>query len=153
EAALQVTVSVPKRRDVVPLVDALHSLICAHTIPSQTTVASPIMNGSADPELIKLRSSGGTATDADWDRYTAAQNRPFWSATFVYYGPPKVIAAQWEHTKDKLAGMAGVQFRETASYTFPLSDEQVEAVPDKARLGIPSLNLFGSPDAPGGGRG
>jgi hypothetical protein len=149
EAALEVTVSVPKRRDVVPLVDALHSLICAHTIPSQTTVASPIMNGSADPDLVKLRSSGGTASDADWDRYTAAQNRPFWSATFVYYGPPKVIAAQWEHTKDKLAGIPGVQFRETASYTFPLSDEQVEAVPDKARLGIPSLNLFGSRNAPG----
>jgi 4-cresol dehydrogenase (hydroxylating) len=106
------------------------------------------MNGSADPELVRLRTSGGAA-DADWDRYSAAQNRPFWSASWVYYGPPKVIAAQWEHTKDRLGGIAGVQFRETASYTFPLTDEQVEAVPDKARLGIPSLNLFGSRNAPG----
>ena len=147
EAALQVNVTVPKRRDVVPLVDVLHSLMCAHTIPSQTTVSSPIMNGSADPELVRLRTSGGAA-DADWDRYASAAGRPFWSATWVYYGPRPVIAAQWEHTKDKLAGIAGVQFRETASYTFPLSDEQVEAVPDKARLGIPSLNLFGSRNSP-----
>ena len=145
EAALQVNVTVPKRRDVVPLVDALHSLMCAHIIPSQTTVASPVMNGSDDPELVRLRTSGG-ASDADWDRH--ANGRPFWSATWVYYGPQKVIAAQWEHTKDRLGHIAGVQFRETASYTFPLTDEQVEAVPDKARLGIPSLNLFGSRSSP-----
>ena len=30
-----------------------------------------------------------------------------------------------------------------------LTDEQAEAVPDKPRLGIPSLNLFGSRNAPG----
>ena len=148
EAALQVNVTVPKRRDVVPLVDVLHSLMCAHTIPSQTTVASPIMNGSADPELVRLRTAGG-ASDQDWDGYAAAAGRPFWNATWIYYGPAKVIASQWEHTKDRLAGIAGVQFRETASYTFPLTDEQAEAVPDKARLGIPSLNLFGSRNAPG----
>jgi (+)-pinoresinol hydroxylase len=148
ESALQVSVSVPRRQDVVPLVDALHSLMCAHTIPSQTTVSSPIMNGSADAELVRLRSSGG-ASDEDWNRYAQAQGRPFWTSSFIYYGPPGVVAAQWEHTKDRLSGIAGVQFRETASYTFPLSDEQVEAVPDKARLGIPSLNLFGSRNAPG----
>jgi 4-cresol dehydrogenase (hydroxylating) len=98
---------------------------------------------------VRLRTSGGTASDADWDRYQAAQGRPFWSSTFIFYGPQKVIAAQWEHTKDRLAGIAGVAFRETASYTFPLSDEQADAVPDKPRLGIPSLNLFGSRNAPG----
>jgi 4-cresol dehydrogenase (hydroxylating) len=148
ETALQVSVAVPKRRDIVPLIDALHSLMCAHTIPSQVTVASPLMNGSAEPELVRLRSSGG-ASDDEWNRFAAAQGRPFWSASFVYYGPRKVLDAQWEHTKDRLTGIAGVAFRETASYTFPLSDEQVEAVPDKARLGIPSLNLFGSRNAPG----
>jgi 4-cresol dehydrogenase (hydroxylating) len=148
EAALQVSVSVPRRQDVVPLVDTLHSLMSAHTIPSQTTVASPIMNGSADPELVRLRTSGG-ASDEDWNRYAEAQGRPFWTSTFIYYGPQKVIAAQWEHTKDRLAGIAGITFRETAAYTFPLSVEQAEAVPDKARLGIPSLNLFGSRNAPG----
>jgi 4-cresol dehydrogenase (hydroxylating) len=121
--------------------------MCAQIVPSQTTVSSPIMNGSPNAELVKLRGSGG-ASDADWDRFAASQNRPFWSSTFVFYGPPKVVAAQWEHVKDKLGGIAGVQFRETASYTFPLSDEQVEAVPDKARLGIPSLNLFGSRNSP-----
>ncbi len=148
EAALQVTVTVPKRRDVVPLVDALHSLMSAHTIPSQVNVVSPLMAGN-DPELVRLRGSGG-ASDADWERFAATRGGvPFWAAQFVYYGPRKVITAQWEHTKDSLGGIAGVKFAETASYTFPLTDEQVEAVADKARLGIPSLNLFGSRNAPG----
>lgn len=148
EAALQVNITVPGRRDVVPLVDGLHRLMCDHTIPSQTTVASPVMNGSADPELVRLRSSGG-ASDAQWDRFAESRGQPFWSASFVYYGARRVIDAQWEHTRDRLSGIAGIEFRETASYAFPLSDEEVEAVPDKARLGIPSLNLFGSRNAPG----
>jgi 4-cresol dehydrogenase (hydroxylating) len=148
QTALQVNVSVPRREDVVPLLEVLHSLMCEHTIPSQTTVASPIMNGSPDPELVRLRASGGAADEA-WNSYAQAQGRPFWTSTFVYYGAQKVVSAQWEHTKDRLSGIAGVTFREAASYTFPLSDEQVEAVQDKARLGIPSLNLFGSRNAPG----
>jgi len=148
EASLQVAVTVPKRRDVVPLVDTLHSLMCAHTVPSQVNVVSPLMAGN-NPELLRLRGSGG-ASDEQWDRFAAsAGGAPFWAAQFVYYGPRNVIAAQWQHTKDRLAGIAGVRFQETASYTFPLTDEQVEAVADKARYGIPSLNLFGSRTAPG----
>jgi 4-cresol dehydrogenase (hydroxylating) len=77
-----------------------------------------------------------------------SRNQPCWAASFCFYGAPKVIAASWEHTKDRLAVISGVQFRETASYTFPLTDEQVDAVADKPRLGIPSLNLFGSRNSP-----
>jgi len=146
EAAALVNVTVPRRQDVVPLLDVLHSLMCEHTIPSQTTVASPVMNGSGDPELVRLRSMGG-ASDADWNRY--AQGRPFWSATWAFYGARRIIDAQWEHARDRLASIDGVQFRETASYTFPLGDDEVEAVPAKNRLGIPSLNLFGSRTSPG----
>ena len=65
------------------------------------------------------------------------RRRPFWTAQFVYYGPRKVIPAQWEHTKDALAGIAGVKFAETASYTFPLTDEQVEAVRRQGALWHP----------------
>jgi 4-cresol dehydrogenase (hydroxylating) len=128
--------------------DRIHSLMCDHTIPSQTNVSSPVMNGSADPELVRLRTSGG-ASDADWERYAQSTGRPFWSTGFVLFGASRVIDAQWEHIRDRMADIAGVQFAETASWRFPLSDEEVEAVPDKARLGIPSLNLFGSRNAPG----
>ncbi|MDX1563464.1 MAG: FAD-binding oxidoreductase, partial [Gammaproteobacteria bacterium] len=148
EAAKQVSITVPRRADGIAFIDTIHSLMSDHTIPSQTLVASPVMNGSADPELVRLRTSGGSS-DADWNRYAESTGRPFWSATFVLYGAQKVIDAQWEHIRDRLGGIAGVTFNETAAYTFPLSDAEVEAVPDKARYGIPSLNLFGSRNAPG----
>jgi 4-cresol dehydrogenase (hydroxylating) len=147
-AAKQVSITVPRREDVIPFVDILHSLMCEHTIPSQTSVSSPIMNGSAEPELVRLRTSGG-ASDAEWNRYAQAQGRPFWSSTFVLYGAQKIIDVQWEHIRDRVSVIPGAEFRETGSWTFPLSDEAAEAVPDKARLGIPSLNLFGSRNAPG----
>jgi len=148
EAAREVSISVPRREDVVPFVDILHSLMCDHTIPSQTSVASPVMNGSSDAGLVRLRTSGGSS-DADWNRYAQSTGRPFWSTTFVLYGAQKVIDAQWEHIRDRLSVIPGAEFNEIVSYRFPLSDADVEAVGDKARFGIPSLNLFGSRNAPG----
>jgi FAD/FMN-containing dehydrogenase len=148
ESALLVNVTAPRRQDIVPLLDILTSLMYAHTIPSQMQVMSPVMNGSPDPELVRLRLAGASATDEEWERYVESKNQPCWAASFCFYGAPKVVAAAWEHTKNRLAVIQGAQFQETASYTFPLTDEQVEAVSDKARLGIPSLNLFGSRTSP-----
>jgi 4-cresol dehydrogenase (hydroxylating) len=145
EAALVVSVTVPRRSDIVPLLDTAASLMNAHVIPSEAQVMSPIMSG-ADPELAKLRIAD--ASDEDWARYAERRRGPFWTLSFSFYGPSKIVAASWEHTKDRLSGIAGVQFVETGSYTFPLTDEQVEAVADKQRLGIPSLNLFGSRNSP-----
>jgi len=148
ESALLVNVTVPRRQDIVPLLDILTSLMYSHTIPSQMQVMSPVMNGSSDPELVRLRLAGANATDEEWERYVESTKQPCWAASFCFYGAPKVVTAAWEQVKYRLAVIQGVQFMETASYTFPLTDDQVEAVADKARLGIPSLNLFGSRTSP-----
>jgi FAD/FMN-containing dehydrogenase len=148
ESSLQVNVTAPARGDIIPMLDILTSLVYSHVIPSQVQVMSPIMNGSSDPELVRLRLAGEEASDQDWARYAAISGKPFWAASFCFYGPSKVIAASWEHTKDRLLTIQGSQFSEVASYKFPLTDDEVEAVVDKARLGIPSLNLFGSRNSP-----
>jgi 4-cresol dehydrogenase (hydroxylating) len=148
ETALQVTVTVPRRRDVVPLLDILTSLTYSHTIPSQMQVTSPVMSGSGDAELVRLRVAGDAASDEDWERYVRGRNVPFWMASFCFYGAAKVVAASWEHARDRLSTISGVQFREVASHKFPLTDQQVEELADKGRFGIPSLNLFGSRNSP-----
>ncbi len=149
EASLQVVVSAPKREDVVPMLDVLTSLMYSHVVPSETQVGSPIMNGSDDAELVRLRTKGG-ASDAEWARYAERRGAPFWTAPFCFFGPKKVIAAQWEHAKDRFAAaVPGAKFEEVVSYTYPLSDEQVEAVADKQRYGIPTLDLFASRFRPG----
>jgi 4-cresol dehydrogenase (hydroxylating) len=150
EAALVVSVSVPRRGDIVPLLDTVTSLMYSHTITSQVQVMSPIMSGAPDPDLTKLRLAGAGASEQDWARYAEGRGGPFWAMSFAFYGASKIVAASWEHTKDRLSAIPGVQFRETGSYTFPLTDDQAEAVADKARLGIPSLNLFGSRNSPTG---
>jgi (+)-pinoresinol hydroxylase len=158
EAALVVSVTAPRRGDIVQLLNILTSLMNAHTIPSQAQVISPltsgpvlnpVISGSPDPELVRLRVAGASASDQDWARYAERNPAPFWLTSFSFYGPPKIIAASWEHTKDRLSSaIPGVQFMETGLHRFPLSDEQAEAAADKTRLGIPSLNLFGSRTSP-----
>jgi 4-cresol dehydrogenase (hydroxylating) len=148
ETALQVQVTTPRRGDIGPFLEILTSLIYSHTIPSLAQVFSPVMNGSNDPELVRLRLKGAEATEAEWARHAEARGQPFWSAPFCFWGPAKIVAAAWEHTQERFSTIPGVTFRETASYRFPLSDEQVEVVQDKMRIGIPSLILFGSRNSP-----
>ena len=149
EAALQVTVTVPKRRDVVPLVDTLHSLMCAHTVPSQVNVVSPLMAGN-NPEMLRLRGSGGRVGRAVGPvRGECGRRAVLGRAVRLLRAAQRDRGAVAAHEGPARVGIAGVRFQETASYTFPLTDEQVEAVADKARYGIPSLNLFGSRTAPG----
>jgi 4-cresol dehydrogenase (hydroxylating) len=88
EAALIVSVTVPKRGDIVPLLDAVSSLMHAHVIPSEAQVMSPIVSGPADPELVKLRMSD--ASDEDWARYAERRRGPFWMMSFCFYGSQKI---------------------------------------------------------------
>ena len=63
------------------------------------------------------------------------------------YGPQSVIRAQWAHIKERFSAIPGATFTEDASYTFPLTDEQVVSVIDKTRAGIPNLAYFASRSA------
>jgi (+)-pinoresinol hydroxylase len=76
---------------------------------------------------------------------------PFWTAPFTLYGPEAVIRATAAHIKQQFATIPGAVVAEQAFFKFPLTEEQVVQVVDKARLGIPSLGFFASrqaPDAP-----
>ncbi len=149
EAALSVTVSVPHHDDFARFADILIGLIYAGLVQSQTQIFSPVLQMPPDAELAALRARWDDGRVAALDAYAARKNLPFWSAPITFYGPAKVIQAQWEHVKERFSVLPGVSSHEAASFKFPLTDEQVEAVADKARLGIPSLALFASRRAPG----
>jgi FAD/FMN-containing dehydrogenase len=149
EAALSVTVSVPHHDDFVPFADMLIQLIYAGLVQSQTQIFSPVLQMPPDAELAALRARWDGGRVAALDEYAGRKGMRFWSAPFTFYGPEKVIRAQWEHVRNRFSAVPGVAFKEEMSFRFPLTDEQVEAVADKARLGIPSLALFASRRAPG----
>ena len=151
EFALQASVESPRHDDVHAHVDTLSNLMYQQIIPSQSVVASPALSTPMNDELYGLRTrAGGWASGADWDRYAKSKGRNFWRSNFTFYGPEKVVAAQWEHVKDRWsAAVPGAVFIERAKYRFPISDAEADKVADKAPLGIPTLGLFGTRSAPG----
>jgi 4-cresol dehydrogenase (hydroxylating) len=58
-----------------------------------------------------------------------------------FYGPPKVIEAQWEHAKSKLAAIPGAKLYDGERYTIPLKPEELAKV-SKNAFGVPSLSIF-----------
>jgi len=144
--ALSVSVSAFKHSDLVEFLNVLTRLMNDHTIQSQVGLFSPLMS-FATPELIALRTKE-SVTEQEWAAYAASRNQPFWTASFSFYGAPKLVAAAWEQTRDEFSAISGVQFQERGAFDFPMTDEQVESVGDKAPFGIPSLALFGSRNAP-----
>ena len=64
-----------------------------------------------------------------------------WAAKLQFYGPAKVIAAQWEHCKEKFASIAGVRFHDGELIRLPLTAEQRQSV-HWPEFGIPTLNMF-----------
>jgi (+)-pinoresinol hydroxylase len=151
ETALLATVTAPRYADGVRFCDTLISLIYADALKSQTQVVSPVLMGPPDAELGPLLRRWDEGREAALDAYAQRKGVPFWTAPVALYGPQSVVRAQWAYIKERFSAISGATFNEDASYTFPLTDEQVRSVIDKTRAGIPNLAYFASrssPDAP-----
>ncbi len=149
ETALSVTASVSRYADFVTFCDTLISLMYAGLIQSQTSLSSPLLNGPIDADLAERIRNWDDARGAAMDELARRRGAPVWTAPFVFYGPEKLVRAQWEAVRNRLAALPGATFTEEPLLRFPLSDAQVREVTDPARLGIPSLSYFASRHAPG----
>jgi FAD/FMN-containing dehydrogenase len=151
EIALSVSVTVPRHDDLVPLCDAVISLIYSDIVKSQTQVASPVIHDEdPTPELSQLLGRWDEGRVAALDAYAQRKSLPFWICPFTFYGPEAVVRAQWEHAQRRFASIPGVRFTEDALLRFPLTDEQIDEVTVKPRVGLPSLRMFSSRRGPNG---
>src|SRR5579862_2796028 len=141
EAYLAGTVLVPKHDDLVPLVDTLAHLKNLQILQSMIALGSPLLFYRASQGGSMLDVPGGPSI-AEMERTGQEKNLAYWSADLRFYGPAKVIAAQWECAKDKLSAIPGAKFRDDAAYTFPLTAEQQAKVANLPEIGIPSLSVF-----------
>jgi len=139
EAYLSGTVMAWKRDDLIPLVEIFAHLVNSGTLRTTTTVASPLWFGPPDSELDPLRSSGSVK---DLEDYAKRKKMPYWSIPLPFYGPAKVVAAEWEYAKEKFSSIPGVTFQDGPSYRFPLSAEDLSKIRDTVPFGIPSLQIF-----------
>jgi 4-cresol dehydrogenase (hydroxylating) len=144
EAYLSGTVSVPRHDDLIPLVDTLAYLMNSNIVTGTVGMQSPLLSyrasqGGGGAALLTTSHSPSTE---ELDRLASEKNLPYWSTQVHFYGPAKVVRAQWEYTQEKFSSIPGVKFQEGKEYRFPLDPKEIDKAPHAA-LGIPSLTIFG----------
>ena len=142
EAYQNSVVMVPKRNDIIPLVDIINELEHGGLI-GMPEYASPLGGfGPPPPEVTALLNKPGGPTAQDFDLYAQQRNRASWSCRMQFYGSPKVVAAHLEHAKDRFtATVPGVTFQDGELLRFPITKEQADRA-HKVALGIPNMAIF-----------
>jgi 4-cresol dehydrogenase (hydroxylating) len=106
-------------------------------------IRSPFLYaGMGDPQTAAVLADASRSPADAWDLLAKERNLPSWATTLNFYGPPAVIAAQWESAKERYSVIDGIQFKDGPAHRFPLSQAEAEKVRDKAAIGIPSLSIF-----------
>jgi 4-cresol dehydrogenase (hydroxylating) len=75
------------------------------------------------------------------ERMVAETGLPAWRASMSFYGPEKVIRAQWDYVKERFSAIERASFNEGRFVKLPLQPGDMERV-NKASYGIPSLEIF-----------
>ena len=135
EAYFSGNVMVPKHDDIHALVETLAHLLNSGIVQGTTSVLNTVDFGPPDPELARIRVGSSTI---DLERYVAQKGLGYWTIDLPFYGPAKVIAAQWEYAKEKFSRIPGVTFRDGASYRFPLDAAALEKIPNPVPIGVPA---------------
>ena len=141
EAYQTSTVSVPKRRDLIPLVKIVNELEYAGAIGMPQYGSAVGGFGPPNPALAALLNRPSNPTDEELDQYAAQQNRPYWRCELQWYGPVSVIAAQMEYAKGRLRSIPGATFTDGPLLQFPLTAEQLDRV-HKVAIGVPNMAIF-----------
>ena len=138
ECAIYLQAEASRYEDGAPFIDTLAQLMYKDLINSQTHVDSPIMGYPVGPELAQLRADRSAARTTALNDYARRNNLPFWTAPFALYGPEDVVRAKLGHIRSSFERISGASVRELAFLRFPITDDQVNAAPDKPRFGIPN---------------
>jgi len=156
DAFLKGMVHLPRYKDLVPLVDTLTQLENNKIFTGYPDLNSPVLGTPSlaglhdflahgpeqrDEEYMQLLQSG--APPEAYEAYGQRNNIPYWSCSFTFYGPEKVIRAQWEHVQESYRKAIGdAHFEEVEFYNLPLSEKEKEQVQYPAQFGIPNLRTF-----------
>jgi (+)-pinoresinol hydroxylase len=150
EAYLSGQVRVFRREDLIPLVEIMTRLENQGVYNGMPFLGSPLLGGLdpgdtyRTPPPAEVSAMLGGAGGPDWaglERYGHDKGTGFWGCKFQFYGPAKVVQAQWEHCKEQLAAIPGAAFTDGELFRMPLSPEQQERA-HKVAFGIPNLSIF-----------
>src|SRR5262249_31489665 len=94
-----------------------------------------------DAELSALLATPGGPAPEALEAYAKKVDRGLWAAKLQFYGPPKVIQAQWEYCKEKFSQIPGARLEDGEVLKLPLSPEDLVRL-HKVTFGIPNLSIF-----------
>jgi 4-cresol dehydrogenase (hydroxylating) len=147
-------VTVPKFRDIIPLVDAIGRLEQSKIVQGLWTLSSPTTGtpGFAahesgpskrqDPKILAILNDPGGVDMAKLEAAAKSTGLPFWACDFNLYGPKKLIEAQWACICDALGDIPGARFKLNEIRRLPLSPQELATTRDLGPFGIPTLRTF-----------
>ncbi len=144
QACLVGRIKAPRHDDVIPFVRILANLMYAGVVNCCMAISSPVFNGPRDAEINALLDKADGGSPEEWNAYATAKGRHFWETELHFYGPLKVIQAQWEHTRERYGEIPGVAFEDGPLTKFPLTDDEVSKLGEPTAFGVPSLSVFSS---------
>jgi hypothetical protein len=135
EAYLNCAVDLQHFANIEPLIDLVNELEYGNIFNGMPSVSSPVLT-RGNPMMFQA-----IPPAEEMDKLVRETGLPAWRFSVSFYGPEKVIRAQWEYVQERFAKFAGVQFKENSFVKLPLDAAAMEKVA-KARFGIPSLEIF-----------
>ena len=142
EASMSGRIRLQHHDDIIPFVRILANLMYSNLVNCYFMITSPVFLGpdSAEKQALLDKPDGGSARE--WDHYASARGLHFWETELRFYGPQKVITAQWEHVRERFSVIRDVKFQEGDMTRFPLTEHQISKLGDVSSFGIPNLNVF-----------
>jgi len=157
EAHFEGTVYVPRHDDLIRLVEIQNYLMHSSVATGFSSLGAPLFRrgpgGPAgqgqkqDPELAALLAKLDVRDiSPEFEKYALRKGVPYWSAGLTFFGPLRVVKAQWEYAKEKFSAIPGATFEDGRLVRFPLTREYIEtqgALARVAQFGVPNLQNFG----------
>jgi FAD/FMN-containing dehydrogenase len=140
-------VTVPKRRDLIPLVDTVNYLTDM-SMAGEPWYGSPLMALARNSEFL---AAAKAFNEEELDRQAASANLHSWQVELQFYGSEKTTLANWEYAKELVArAVPGARFTDGESLRVPLTREQIENTTGPYRTnmrrnvtqGVPGLGVW-----------
>lgn len=96
-----------------------------------------------DPEFLSIINSPAGIDRGKLEAKAISAGVPFWACELNFYGPRKLIAAQWDCVRDAMAGIEGAAFKLSDIHAIPYSRDELAVMRDTVHLGVPTLRTFG----------
>ncbi len=141
EAYFDGRVMVPQHDDLIPFVDTVCYLMNSNILRGTMMLESPVLDYRVSQGGTAFDMPGGPSVE-EMNRIAKEKDLAYWAADLRFWGPKKVIEAQWEFVKQKFSEIPGATFKDGRSYVFPAEIKE-SAADVLVSLGIPNLGVFG----------